>query len=123
MNYFDLHCDTIGLCYEKKAGIRSNQFDVSLEKGIKIDRWVQTYAIWIPDEFRGEEAYDYFINVYEYFIKQIESNNDIELAKDYNDIKRILEMGKRCALLSVEGSAALGGKLSRVNEIRIWVLQ
>lgn len=119
MNYFDLHCDTIAVCEENNVGIKSNEFQVSLEKGKEIDKWIQTYAIWIPDELRGEYAYAYFNRVYNYFINELEKNkSEIALCTNYNDIETTLSKGKRVALLAIEGSAALGGNIDRIKEFK-----
>ena len=41
-----------------------------LERGKRVfNKYCQVFAVWIPDEKRGDEAYDYFNNVYDFFEK------------------------------------------------------
>lgn len=117
MKYFDLHCDTATACFEKKAELLVNDLHISLEKGRKLQPWVQVYAVWIADKLRGEEAYAYFSNVYDYFKEEIEKNNEkIALCTNANEMIKALEHGKHVAFLSIEGSAAIGGKLQHLYD-------
>lgn len=117
MNYFDLHCDTISECYNQKQDLYKNNLQLNLENGGGIKKWVQTYAIWIYDEYSHDEAYTYFSNVYEYFLLQIRQNEHrVVFCKNINDVKQVLREGKAVALLSIEGSRAVGKEVSRLQE-------
>ena len=117
MKYFDLHCDTATECFERKEALYSNNLQLSIEKGLNFEKWVQVYAIWMNDERRGEAAYEHFCKVYDYFMLELNKNADlVQVCTDGVQIERALEQGKRVAMLAIEGSAALGGKVSRVQE-------
>lgn len=117
MNYFDLHCDTISECYNLQEGLYKNNLQLNIDKGRSINKWVQTYAIWMDDELNSEEAYNYFNCVYNYFIVQMDKlQGTISFCKNYKEVKTALVKGKRVALLSIEGSRALGNQLERVQE-------
>ncbi len=117
MKYFDLHCDTATECFETKQGLYSNNLQLSIEKGLNFEKWVQVYAIWMNDERRGEAAYEHFCMVYDHFMLELNKNADlVKVCTDGAQIEKVLEQGKRVAMLAIEGSAALGGKVSRVQE-------
>lgn len=118
MNYFDLHCDTATECFDKGGELYRNSLQLSIEKGLHLEKWVQVYAIWMNDELRGEVAYQRFSKVYEYLLLELKKNEElIWLCKTGKEIDEALCKGKRAALLAVEGSAALGGKLERVEDL------
>lgn len=117
MNFFDLHCDTISECYNQKAVLRSNTLQLDLDRGKEIEKWVQVYAIWMDDVLRGEEAYNHYLKVYKYLKEQMIAYQDvIHLCKTSKQIEETLKEQNRVALLAIEGSSALGGKLERVKE-------
>lgn len=105
MKLFDLHCDTIGECYNRKVTLRKNNLHIDLERAKKLGEYTQVFAIWIPDELRGSDAVDYFNNVAECFYKEIEANND--LISLHGDKKKTPIK----AILSVEGGSACGGTI------------
>lgn len=117
MNYFDLHCDTISECSNNKVSLLRNSLQLSVERGTEIKDWVQVYAIWMDDGLNDEAAYDYFNEVYQYFLREMDEGKEvITFCTSSKDLKQILQTGKRVAYLSIEGSRALGGKLERVKE-------
>ena len=72
MNLIDFHCDTLSECYNRKSELYKNDLHIDLERGKRVfNKYCQVFAIWIPDEKRGDEAYDYFNNVYAFFEKQL----------------------------------------------------
>lgn len=111
MKYFDLHCDTIGECSKNKLSLRDNSLHIDLNRAKGIDEYTQVFAIWIPDDFRGNEAVAYFDKTANYFYNEIETNKDlISLynAPDKTSVK---------AILSVEGGSACGGTLAGLHHL------
>lgn len=105
MKFFDLHCDTIGECYNKKLPLRKNNLHIDLERAKELGEYTQVFAVWIPDELRGGDAVRYFDAVSDCFYKEIEKNSDaISL---YGDNKQTPVK----AILSVEGGSACGGTI------------
>ncbi len=98
MKLFDLHCDTITECYKRNVNLKENALDISLEKGKFLEEWKQVYAIWMPDEYRGKDAEEYYENVLEKFKEETK--------------------GVHGAILAVEGASALNGKIERVEKFK-----
>lgn len=116
MNYFDLHCDTIAECRKQKKDIWENDLHLSLQRGGNYRPWLQCFAVWIPDELRGEAAYTYFEDVYAELLRQAECHPwQMRLCVSPEDFEKARLGGKCGAVFTVEGSAALGGKLERVE--------
>jgi len=116
MKLFDLHCDTITECCKNNLEIKNNNLHISLDKADYLPDWCQLFAIWMPNEFRGSAALEYFDNVYNYFIKQMEKNEDkISFCKSGEDINTALRLNKRASLLTVEGGAAAAGSAERIE--------
>ncbi|MGN1316465.1 MAG: dipeptidase [Acutalibacteraceae bacterium] len=103
MNFFDLHCDTIGECCNNNLPLRKNSLDVDLERATLIGNHVQIFAIWFPDELRGVDAVEYFNKTADYFYSEIEKNED--LISLYRENKKTPVK----AILAVEGGSACGG--------------
>ena len=67
MRIFDLHCDTIGECFKQGKSLKKNDLHIDLERLSKYKSYTQVFAIWIPDEYRGEQAFSYFNDVADFF--------------------------------------------------------
>ena len=115
MNYFDLHCDTLGECLRTKDSLYHNRGQLSVDKG-SFDRWVQCFAIWIPDEVRGWEAVALVENAGRFLQEECERHQEkMLLYKKSGDLVRAVREGKLCAVFTVEGGGALGGDLKNVE--------
>lgn len=105
MKVFDLHCDTVGECCKNNLPLFNSGLHFSLEKAKVYDEYTQVFAVWIPDELRGDEAVNYFNGVADYFYKETENNKDIVSFYGENTATPVK------ALLSVEGASACGGTI------------
>lgn len=54
MNLFDLHCDTITLCSSKNLELRHNDLHISLGASAGGQPLGAAFAIFVPDQLRGE---------------------------------------------------------------------
>lgn len=118
MNVFDLHCDTIGECCTQNQGLCRNHLDVSLCKGEYLDNWCEVFAVWMPDEYRGQAAIDYFDKVFEKFQCEMAENSlQIKHCLTVDDINKTLAEGKCAAILSAEGGSAVAGSLDRLHDL------
>lgn len=116
MKYFDLHCDTISNCYNVKKPLFDNDMQISLLRGNQYAPWFQCFAVWIPDEKRGKIATEYFDAVLQKLEYEIKLNADkIMLCKTAGDFELALKQKKIGAILTVEGGAAIGGNLERLQ--------
>lgn len=116
MKLFDLHCDTITECYNRRLSLRDNRaLYISLERGSPLEQWAQCFAVWIPDELRGQAAIDYFDRVSSSFFKESEANSEyITICRNSEDFYES-EKKKTCgAFLTVEGGAVLAGDLNHI---------
>ena len=66
--FVDMHCDTIPAMYDRKnagqvTSLAQNDLHIDLCKGETLDKWCQFFAVWIPDELRGNDSVEYFEKV------------------------------------------------------------
>ena len=109
MRFFDLHCDTITELHKKKGSLAKNDGHISLDRAAYLTEYVQDYAIFIPDEYRGKAAVDYFDSVYAYYKNEMIKNGISEYA-DRKDTKYK-------SILSVEGGAGMGGTIEGLHHL------
>lgn len=116
MKFFDFHCDTIGECYLQNKRLADNDLHIHLKKANAFSCYGQVFAIWIPDEKRGESAYAYYKAVRDCFYKECaENRNKILHCKSVADIAVAETEQKIAAVLAVEGGAVLGGNLEKLH--------
>lgn len=116
MRYFDLHCDTLTECYLKKCGLADNELHISVKGARVYQPWVQVFAVWMPDNIRGDDAWDRFLGV-SGAIKRESSQNHIILCGNAKELENAIEIeNKNAAIMSIEGSAALGGKIENLEK-------
>lgn len=119
MNYFDLHCDTITECFKAHRELAKNNLALDLERTAAYKSWAQVFAVWTPDENRGETAYSIFHDVAEFFHEQVQKNSSSTVfCRTREDVKKAAAAGKRAALLSIEGSGSLAGKLEHLYDAK-----
>ena len=119
MRYFDLHCDTMTECALKNIPLRRNLLHVDLDTVQGWERYVQCYAVWLPDELRGEPAWQRFLQVAERFSQEVEKNAGcLRQLRAPGDLDSLEESGRHGAILTVESSAVLGGRLERIQDLR-----
>ena len=99
MKFFDLHSDTITECYSQNKSLTKNDLHISLERGEYLEKWTQVFAIWIPDDIRGNDAEEYYGKV---------------LSKYKEELKNVKTVKP---VLAVEGGAVLNGKLENVERL------
>lgn len=106
MNFFDLHCDTAGECFNRKMPIYDGDLHINICKGSQLDEWAQLFAIWIPDDLRGKAALEYFEKVLVNFKNEISINSDkIQLCQGISDFDDALESDRCAAILTCEGGS------------------
>lgn len=118
MKLFDLHCDTIERMEDMGVNMLTDKTQLNLNYLPQMEKWCQTFAIFIPDDKRKEAAVEYYERVRAYFHKMLEQHKDIiEMVHHADDINRITAEKKCAAILSVEGGAVLAGKLENVEKL------
>jgi len=119
MRFFDLHCDTLYKLAFHCESILKNNFHVSLSRARKYEPYIGCFAIWIPDDLRGEKAFEFFNECKNKFEFEIENcgyaANGIKSASDLDEFAKTKKSG---LILTLEGSSALMGDISKVRYIR-----
>lgn len=121
--FIDLHCDTLTDPDLYAAGIMEDTLNdpkraLSFSKIKAKIKWAQFFAIFMPDEYRGEDAIKYFEFNRKNFYRQMEKFKDLTMAcRTFKDVEVAFNKGKFASILTVEGGAILNGEMERVKII------
>lgn len=116
MDLFDLHCDTVTKCAEDNIPLYDGNLDFNLKKAQCFNRRCQTFAVFIPDKYRGKAAVDYYKKLRDCLYRQLDINkNTATLCRTKKDVEKAVLCNKQAALLSVESAAALGGDIENLK--------
>ncbi len=96
MRFFDLHCDTAYLCYDKSLNFCNETLAVTPKKANVFDEWHQCFAIFIKDG--KKKPFEYYKNALENFRKQLKNKPD-----------------NLTPIFTVEGGLLIENDLSRVE--------
>ena len=119
----DLHCDTLAEYWKYAHTGNPDTLDdpgrvLSLSNMPKDVHWAQFYAVFIPDEERGQAAIDYFEKNRANFDRQMEKFGDrVAPCRNADDMEKAWAAGKTAAFLTIENGSALAGDLSRVHTL------
>lgn len=124
---FDLHCDTLdrlalsgdptvpGGFYEHDAGVprdRMSRLDdndahISLARMARFD-WCQCFAVYVPDELRGDAAWSLFKRVRRFWESETDRcSAKVARVRDAAGAAAAFEQGISAAMLTVEGCSFL----------------
>lgn len=116
----DLHCDTLTDCGRGDAARRDTLEDpdkvLSLSAIPPQTHWAQCFAVFTPDELRGQAAMDYFAASRANFDRQMEKFADRAApCRTARDMERAWSAGKTAAFLTVENGSVLAGRMDQVE--------
>lgn len=120
---FDLHCDTLTRnacppCEREAETLDNPAFQLALGKVPAGTRWVQCFAVFVPDEIRGEDAAAFFDRHAASFYRQAAAHGDRMVpCRSLADMEAAAASGRCAGVLTVEGGAALAGKLERIRTV------
>ena len=120
---FDLHCDTLTRSLYCPATAGAGLLDdpaaqLSLSRMPAGTKWVQCFAVFVPDDKRGAEGAAFFDRWAAAFAREMEREKDrVWWCRSAGDLAAAMDAGKFGALLTVEGGSALGGKLERMDTL------
>lgn len=120
---FDLHCDTLTRSLYCPATAGAGLLDdpaaqLSLSRMPAGTKWVQCFAVFVPDDKRGAEGAAFFDCWAAAFAREMEREKDrVCWCRSAGDLAAAMDAGKFGALLTVEGGSALGGKLERMDTL------
>lgn len=127
LKVFDLHCDTLdrlalsgdptvpGGFYEHDAGVprdRMSRLDdndahISLARMARFD-WCQCFAVYVPDELRGDAAWSLFERVRRFWENETDRcSAKVARVRDAVGAAAAFEQGRSAAMLTVEGCSFL----------------
>ncbi len=120
MRLFDLHCDTLYECYRTKQTLWQNECHIDLKRGDTLYRpWVQVFAVWMPDEVRGEAAFAQCCDILCFGREQIAKHAEfVMLITDGKTLEKAVSEEKSGAILAVEGGSALAGRLDTLPRLK-----
>lgn len=116
MKLFDMHCDTLYRAYTENSTLFNDNFNISFGKTGNIHPYIQCLAVWIPDEYRGQAAWDLFVGCVGKLREQLDGTN-IVWCKTSEDICTVKEKNAQGIILTVEGGAVLGGQLEKIQQL------
>lgn len=118
MRLFDLHCDTLYECYTKNYPLSKNGGHIDLERAARFSAYGQVFAVWIPEELRGEAAWNFCCRVLE-FAEEEERRcgGQIKFACKGETLADCFAVSSCVGVKAVEGGAALAGDLSHIDEL------
>ncbi len=115
MRLFDLHCDTIYECYQKRETLFRNSCALDWKRGQQYQPWCQVFAVWIPDSVRGELAWRQCLEMLAY--AKAQASKELCFPQTKAQLQAALNTNGLIGFLGVEGGAALAGKPERVTEL------
>ena len=98
MKYFDLHCDTLCRVADENGSLQQNNYNIDIDRLSKFENATQTFACFIHDKYKGEEAYNRFFELY-----KIYQNADF---KNVNTV------------LSIENLSCLNGNIDNIHKFK-----
>ena len=118
----DLHCDTLTDWKYTSTGNPDTLDDpkrVLSLSAIPADvHWSQFFAVFIPDEERGQKAIDYFEFNRKSFERQMKQFADrVVPCRNADDMEAAWAAGKTAAFLTVENGSVFAGDLNRVKTV------
>lgn len=119
MRVFDMHCDTLTRCKGQGWQLNGGECDLKVADMKEFDCYIQLYAVFVPDEVRGERAGQFFCAHHAFYRRQIEEQGGtfypVENARQLHAAKN--RKGPS-SILAVEGGAVLGGDLNKIAELK-----
>lgn len=114
MKVFDLHCDTLTKCFDERISFnKKGKTHISLDNSTLFDKWVQCYAVFIDDIYKGESATQYFKRVAHHFKEVVLNDINIKKVDGIFDIDNDNQVCK--AILTVENGSMLGGNIENIK--------
>lgn len=113
MDFIDFHCDTLYKSATMNLSLDDTIMEVTQSENLK-SRWLQCYAVWIPDDYTFEMAEDLFF-------KSVKKLNDeckrlnIRLIKKNENVSSVFKNNINTALITVENSKVIGNDLKNIE--------
>lgn len=115
MPLFDLHCDTLYKAYTKKYPLSENDGHIDLRRAVRYEPYVQTFAVWIPENLRGDAAWDFCCRVLAYAERL-----PVRFWRKGEPLDDCLRAHTMVGMLAVEGGTAIEGDIARIDTLAAW---
>lgn len=119
MKIIDFHCDTILALMDDKnnSTLRKNNLSIDIEKMNKGDYMAQFFAMFVYLQ-KNQDPLEMCLEMIDRFYCELESNKeDINLAKNYDEMVSNQNEGKMSAFLAVEEGGVLKGKIHNLRNL------
>ncbi|EXX91152.1 membrane dipeptidase [Paenibacillus darwinianus] len=114
---FDLHCDVLSKLLTGEAtafaGTGSEKLDVTYEKLIASDAWLQTYAIYLPESYPS--TFSSILQCVDLFYRHIASRAEVAFVRSAAELQAAVDSGRLGAMLSLEGADGLQGDFTALR--------
>ena len=118
MRLFDLHCDTLTVCYNKEESLCINTEHIDLKRGRRYKPWCQVFAVFVPDTVRGRAAWRYCRRVIEFARGQEKRfAQQVSFVADRGRLNSVIDSGRCVGVLSVENGNAIGGDVRNIEKL------
>lgn len=127
LKVIDLHCDTFDrLAYDYETGwnktgahrpqtLKHNDKALNLEE-MKDFRWLQCFAIFIPERFQNQEALDFYLRVKDrYDLEFSDFSSEIQQIRSISELDSVWESGKAASFLTIENGTVLNAQISTID--------
>lgn len=114
MHLIDLHCDTLYKAVTDNIPLDSDVIEVKMESDEKNHK-LQCYAIWLPDDYPGEQAEKIFFKSAQ-LLKEECNRCGIKLVNSQDRINDVFNKNNYSACFTVENALALNGKIENVRK-------
>lgn len=125
MRFFDLHCDTLYRAVTENKTLNENYYDrakpdknlfsrgalftgdfmppfqLSFDRGKRYSPWIQSMAVWIPDDISEEQGNRLFEQA-QILLRSQCREHGVVLCRDFNDMRKVTEEGLCGVFLSLE---------------------
>lgn len=116
MQLFDLHCDTLYKAVTENKSLNCSEFHISVDKSKFLEKWIQCFALWVPDDIKQRYIKELFANACCMLKKQAKLY-DIHILEKLSDVKKVTHQSKSC-FFTVENGKILQGDLNNIDILK-----
>ena len=118
LKLIDLHSDTASELHFKGKDLKTNDLHVSLDKAARYASYAQVFAVFTRPRFSDEEGYAAFLEISDTLNRQVQQYAEQILpVRSGKELQEAWENRKAGAILAVEDSRILAGKIERVQAL------
>lgn len=129
MELIDMHCDTMSALLHsgRKQSLAQNDLCVDIEGMYKAGTWIQFFACFVDAfKFQKKPSFDIVSMSWEDAWREVlqlleqlrkEESQDLQMIRTCADAEKNREMGRLCALATVEEGGVLNEKMERLEEL------